>query len=158
MDVVATEAECEGLKERFDLVDLKSLKADGRIDKRAREWVLTATLEAELAQRCVVTLKPVPAVVKASFERRYRVGDGKGGDGRAAIASGVDLDLEDADVDMVESDHIDIGEAIAEEFYLALDPYPRAKDADRVLAEVQGRLGGDDDASADNPFAKLRRH
>jgi uncharacterized metal-binding protein YceD (DUF177 family) len=123
--------------------------------------VLTVTLEAEVAQRCVVTLRPVPAVVKAAFERRYRAGGGQGDNGKAAkgaASAGVDLDLEDADVDVLETDHIDVGEAIAEELYLALDPYPRANDADVILEEVRGRLGGDDDVSADNPFAKLRRH
>jgi uncharacterized metal-binding protein YceD (DUF177 family) len=153
VDVAATDVECRRLKERFDLVDLRALKASGAIRRAGDELVFKGRLEAEVVQACVATLKPVPAVVNAPFERRFRRHD------KAASTSRrreVDLLDGEADVEILETDHIDVGDVIAEEFYLALDPYPRAGDADLVLAEGEGARR-DDDAS-DHPFAKLRRH
>jgi len=50
------------------------------------------------------------------------------------------------------------GEVIAEEFYLALDPYPRTDDADQVLEEYKEKSGQTPDQRSENPFEKLRRH
>ncbi len=155
VDLEATVAECRGLKERFDLIDLPSLKASGKIEKDGEGLVFDGTLRADVVQICVVTLKPVPSVVKAFFERRYRQGDDAASDGGQGEAA---LDGDDADIDVLDRDFIDIGEVIAEEFCLALDPYPRAQDADVALADVQGTLDQDGSALPDGPFAKLRRH
>jgi len=131
VELTATAAECEALRARFDLVDLPSLSASVGIEKEMMELVLTGTIEAVVAQTCVVTLKPGKAE----------------GQEEEAI-----------DIDLLEGDEIDVGEAIAEEFYLALDPYPRSADADQALAEIQAKTGtkpGDRPAS---PFEKLRQH
>lgn len=155
IELAASDVECQRLKERFDLVDLTSLRASGRIDKAGDELVFGATLEAEVAQACVVTLKPVPSLVKTSFERRFRRGDDESSiKGRGEIL----LEEDEADIEVLEQDQIDVGEVIAEELYLALDPYPRAGDADLVMAEVRETFGQDVDEVPDNPFAQLRRH
>lgn len=155
IELVATVEECERLKKRFDLVDCKALKAIGKIEKADHELVFDGTFEADVVQTCVATLKPIASTVKASFERRYR----QGGDDMDGRSQGDDaLDNDEVDVEILREGHIDAGEVVAEEFYLALDPYPRADDADLVMAEVQGVLGRDDDEQPDNPFAKLRRH
>ncbi len=155
VDLVATAAECSHLKERFDLIDLPSLKASGKIEKSGEGLVFDGTLRADVVQTCVVTLKPVPSVVKAVFERRYRQRDAADDD---VGQGGAVQDGDDADIDFLERDFVDVGEVIAEEFCLALDPYPRAKDADVVLADMQGTLDQDGSALSDGPFAKLRRH
>ena len=164
VDVVATGAECQRLQERFDLVELKSLKASGKIERAGDGLVFEGALEAEVTQSCVVSLAPVPSIVKTSFQRRFirrLEGDGQGLQGGlggvAPVLDEISLHGDDADVDILEADHIDVGEVIAEEFYLALDSYPRAKDADVVMAEVQGTLN-QDDVSSESPFSKLRRH
>ncbi|MGI9491769.1 MAG: YceD family protein [Geminicoccaceae bacterium] len=165
VEVVATSAECQRLKERFDLVHLKSLKAAGKIKRAGDGLVFDGMLEAEATQSCVVSLAPVPSAIEASFKRRFvrrdKMSDQGGQDDQGDAADDLDeisLHGDDADTDLIEADHIDVGEVIAEEFYLALDSYPRAKDADVVMAEVQGTLNQDDLSSSENPFAKLRRH
>ncbi|MGI9450003.1 MAG: YceD family protein [Geminicoccaceae bacterium] len=165
VDVVATSAECQRLKERFELIQLKSLKASGRIERAGDGLVFEGTLEAEVTQSCVVSLAPVPSIVKTSIQRRFVQPDpgGHAGDQGLQDSQGeavpdlISLHGDDADVDILEADHIDVGEVIAEEFYLALESYPRAKDADVVMAEVQGALN-QDDMSSESPFSKLRRH
>jgi hypothetical protein len=68
-------------------------------------------------------------------------------------AGGVEIEI-DPDVDVPEplgEDGLDLGEVAAEEMAVALDPYPRAPDADAVLAEVAARAAEEDRG----PFAVL---
>lgn len=158
VELTATAAEREALKTRFDLADLQSLSASVGIEKKVMELVLAGTIEAVVAQHCVVTLKPVTSSLEVPFERHYRrrqVHEQMVAAGEAVSADDDDIDI---NVDILEGDEIDLGEAIAEEFYLALDPYPRSDDADRALEEIETKAGaGRVDAPA-NPFGKLRKH
>ncbi len=156
VELTATAAEREALRARFDLVELTSLSASAGIEKDMMELVLAGTIEAAFAQTCVVTLKPVTSRLEVPFERRYRRRD----DHEKLLASGkaAVLSEETIDVDLIDSDDIDVGEAIAEEFYLALDPYPRAADADQALANMQPKTETDPGDRPANPFEKLRQH
>lgn len=155
IDLVATSAEREALKERFDLVDLPSLHASLGMEKKVMELVLAGTIEAVVAQTCVVTLKPVTTSLEVPIERHYRHRDVH----EKMIASGDASDIEEeVDIDILDGDEIDIGDVIAEEFYLALDPYPRTADADRVLEEFKEKTDQAPDQRPENPFEKLRRH
>ncbi len=155
VDLVATDAERLGLIERFDLADLSEFNASGKIERSEDGWVFRGKLAAKAVQTCVVTSKPVSSVVEASFERRYRArsAETKEDDQGEMLLDGVEIDT-----DLIDDNQIDVGEVIAEEFCLALDPYPRAEDADDFMTEVQGSLDQAALTSADNPFAKLRRH
>lgn len=156
VELTATAAEREALRARFDLVDLTSLSASVGIEKKMMELVLAGTIEAAVAQTCVVTLKPIKSSLQVPFERHYRrraVHEQLTAAGEAA-----DIDEDAIDVDIVEDDEIDIGEAIAEEFYLALDPYPRSADADRALEEIRAKSAREPGDTTTNPFEKLRRH
>ncbi len=155
LDLVATEAELRYLASRFDLADVTALKASGRIEQTSDGLVLSGALEADAVQTCVVTLKPVACAVNVTFQRRFRRRDEQGLEGDL---DEIQLDGVEADIDVIESNEINIGEVIAEEFCLALDPYPRADDADRYMSEVQGTLDKEAEQNAENPFAKLRRH
>lgn len=156
VDLLAGHAELQSLKSRFGLVDLRSLNASGRIEKAATTFVLSGMIEAEVVQSCVVTLQPVASTLQTPFERHYRPLAIH--EKMAASEPVADTLDEMPDIDVLEGDAIDVGEAITEEFYLALDPYPRAAHADRFLADMQDKtadLGGD---KTDNPFEKLRQH
>ena len=155
VDLVATDAERQYLKQRFDLIDLSKLKGKGKIERTKEGFVFGGTLEADVVQTCVVTLKPISSAVSASFERCFRQADDEADDAgqKEMVLEGVETD-----VDLIEDNKIDIGEVIAEELCLALDPYPRAEDADAFMTEVQGSLDQTVMPSPDNPFAKLRKH
>ncbi len=154
--LTATAAECEALKARFDLADLQSLSASVGIEKKVMELVLAGTIEAVVAQTCVVTLKPVTSSLEVPFERHYRRREVH--EKMVAAGEALSADGDDVDVDILEGDEIDLGEAVAEEFYLALDPYPRSADADRALEEIgtKADIGLVDKPT--NPFEKLRKH
>lgn len=152
----ASAEEREALRARADIVDLTSLKASAAIEKRALELVLAGRIEAVVVQTCVVTLQPITASMDVPFARHLRRPEAQ----EKMIASGAAsaIDEDEADIDILEGDEIDIGEVIAEEFCLALDPYPRMADADRALEELRAKTGTAPDDRPSSPFEKLRRH
>jgi hypothetical protein len=120
-DIEANEAERAALARRFDLQGIDKLIAQVRLrsETAGRRVRLIATLEAEVVQSCVVTLDPVPARIGTSFEVIYD---------RAATPAAREVVVDSGGVDVLplEGDTLDIGEAVAQELALSLDPYPRA--------------------------------
>jgi uncharacterized metal-binding protein YceD (DUF177 family) len=151
--IEATDVERQALARRFDLVELPSLRAEGVLTtsghgRRAR---MEGRLRAEVVQSCVVTLEPVAAEIDETFVRIFSA------DSVGPASEAVDLDADDPP-DPIVGGAIDIGEAVAEEFGLALDPYPRARGA--VLDQSEPEVSQSGDAPAENrresPFAALR--
>ncbi len=138
VELAADPAERRALARRFDLLELTSLRARGRLERRAPggEIWLEGWLEAEVVQACVVSLEPVPATLRQPIARGWRRLPGPIEPGAAATP---DLWLVDDDeIEPVTGRAIDLGEAVAEELALALEPYPRAAGAEAL---VSGRLG-----------------
>jgi uncharacterized metal-binding protein YceD (DUF177 family) len=106
-------------------------------------------VRARVVQSCVVTGEPVVQEVAAPFERFLVVGRAP------ALEAAVDVDPEERDVDYLDEPVVDIGAIALEELALALDPYPRAPDADAILAASNAAT--DDDVEARRPFAVLAR-
>jgi uncharacterized metal-binding protein YceD (DUF177 family) len=123
-DMAAEPHERTALAERFGLVAIDAFSARVRVRWiRGRQAIrLAADFYAEVVQTCVVTLEPVPAVLDESFEIVFAPA-------AAAEDSGdVVVSLED-DTEPLEGPVLDIGEVVAEELALSLDPYPRHPDA-----------------------------
>lgn len=144
----ASAAERRALAARFDLVALDSLSADLRLDRIAAGDLVKVggRVTATLAQRCVVTLEPAPAMIGADFERVFTQ-DAPEYTGEEEIEIGAD------DPEPLAGDTLDLGEIVAEELALALDPYPRSPAADQALQE----LGVADDGRSAHPFGALAR-
>jgi uncharacterized metal-binding protein YceD (DUF177 family) len=123
------------LARRFGLLELAALEARLRLERLSAsgEIRLHGVLEADLTQACVVSLEPVPAQLREPVERRYRRAEGPA---RAATSPKVWTPDEDEEVELVHGRTLDLGAAVAEELALALDPYPRAPDAEALLAEA----------------------
>jgi hypothetical protein len=74
-------------------------------------------------------------------------------DGGQPSSHGREIDLspgDDDDPEPIEGDSIDIGEAVAQQLSLALDPYPRIGDSDDPLGDPE------DQDEPEGPFAALR--
>lgn len=147
-EISPTPAEREALARRFGLISLDALAARGRLEvfARGRRARLTATLQADVVQACVVTLAPVPAHVEETFSVDY--------DRAAASPEGevlVDPDAADPPDPLPEAG-VDVGEAVAEHFGLALDPYPRAPGA-----ELGPGAADQDGAARASVFEALRK-
>lgn len=144
VNLEATVEERRALARRFDLVSLDRLDGEMRLERAGEDLLhVTGQVRAALAQRCVVTLEPVPAVIDATFERLFSRSEPVEAQGE------VEIDPEAELPEPIPSQGLDLGELLAEELALALDPYPRAADADAHLAQ----LGGAEDET--HPFAAL---
>ena len=88
-------------------------------------WLLEGRIAARVQQPCVVTLAPVRSRIAAPLDRRYGPAEA------LADADAEDAGLEDDDVPEVLVDGvIDLGEAVAEQLALEIDPFPRAEGAE----------------------------
>ena len=144
----ADSTERAALARRFDLLSLESLTARLALLPEAGGLVrLRGTVKAKLTQACVVTLAPVAGVVEASFERLY---------GPAALERDLPEEEElgeDDPPDPIDDGLIDLGEAVAEEFGLGIDPFPRAPGA-----EFSGYSSdGQGEVKPASPFAVLAK-
>lgn len=116
----ATEAERAALARRLGIPGIERLHAalhltpepDGAVRVEGR-------LEATVVQDCVVTLEPVPQQVAEAIAFRLLPSGREPRDGP-----------DDLDEIETENDTADLGEAVAEQLALVLDPYPRAPDAE----------------------------
>jgi uncharacterized metal-binding protein YceD (DUF177 family) len=139
--IAANPEERAALARRFDLIGLDRLEADVRLAAVAGGLVrLEADFAAEAIQSCVVTLTPVKARVAERFTLLY----GAGGE-----ASEVTLDGAAETIEPITDGVIDIGEAVAQQLSLALDPFPHAPGA--ALA----RPAGAPEPAGESPFKAL---
>ena len=157
---LAFEANAEeraALARRLDLVSLEALAAQLRFepaDEVDGAIRVTGSIRAELTQRCVVTLEPVPRTLSASISVLYAP--------LPAEQPGHEVEVlaEDEEAEPLPEDGIDVGEVVAEHLALLLDPYPRHPDAPAgPLTYSAGEDGTEEVASdggdAGGPFAAL---
>jgi len=148
-DIAASPEERAALARRFDLLALDTLEARLRL-RRARGGSvlrLAGRLTADVVQSCVVTLAPVPSRVEAEFTVLY--GDGEAG------GEGVEIDPEqESTVEPWPDGPLDLGETVAQELALALDPYPRAAGAALDPSYTPPEGAGDEPEKV-NPFRVL---
>jgi len=155
-DIQANERELKALAERFKVDSLDALSAQVSLQLLANGDVLmTASFQARVTQTCVVTLGPVTSDISSSFTMTYTEGpETEGGHDEEEFADlDDDIELPEAIVD----GKIDIGEAIAEQLALEIDPFPRVKGA-----KFDGYFTGTEAEKAQvpekkNPFAVLSK-
>lgn len=153
--VEATEAERRALAERFDLYSIGSLTAQVRMRRVRGEYVrVTGELTADVVQRCVVTLEPVPAHVQEDFETLFApdhlLPKEEDEEIEVTFSGGTEADVPEA----MDNGAIDIGELVAQHLSLALDPYPRKQGA--AFQEIDDPYEVPAaEPERPNPFAKL---
>ena len=142
--VEATPAECAALATRMKLPAVAALRCQFRLQRDTAGSLLAhGHLIAHVVQSCVVSLEDFATSVEERFTVRF-------------VETGQETDDDDPDsLDEVSfvNGILDLGEAAAEQLALALDPYPRAPDAE--MPDIS-------DEQAAHPFAALeglrRRH
>ncbi len=142
-ELTATPQELKMLAERFDLPAIASFKVRGNISGD-NVLKVAADIQAQITQICVVTLKKFNTDFKTHFEEFFS-------------ENGVDYDAEqDFDIDMgedvsdiIKNGKLNLGEIIAQQFGLALDPFPRSTDEPFEYIEEQP-------GQKQNPFSGLK--
>ncbi len=149
-EISAEAPERDALARRFGLVRLDKLTAVLDLQRQAGEVIhVSGHLSADAVQRCVVSLAPVPAHIETDFEVSY------GG----AAAQGDEGDIDPIGIDAPEplvEGRIDLGEALAQQLAVALDPYPRAPGASLGPdGFTVGPAGATGEGGGKQPFAVL---
>jgi uncharacterized metal-binding protein YceD (DUF177 family) len=149
--IEADAAERTALAARFGLVSIETLAADATIRREGQRVWAEGRLKGRAVQSCVATGDSIPARVDEPFSLRF---DPEG----EAAEEELELDESDLDVMAYEGGAIDLGEAVAQGFSLALDPFPRVPDADERLraAGVASEEEAERQRIATNPFAVLK--
>tara|TARA_R110000772_G_scaffold157849_4_gene269085 strand:+ start:2086 stop:2628 length:543 start_codon:yes stop_codon:yes gene_type:complete len=147
--IVADDKQCAALAKRFELPSIESIKADYRLEAKVHEISFTGSIQSELHQACAISGQPFPVSVTEEFDIVFIE--------KTDIPPSeeeIELAPEDCDVIEYEAEQIDLGEAIAQTLYLALDPYPRGPDADSI-AEKKG-LKSEEEAGPFGALAALK--
>lgn len=138
-EIAATPTERAALAARFGLLTLDRLAAEVSLARQGNDTILLqARFEAAFTQECVVSLEPVAGTAAESFSLCY-------GPPEAEPAA---ADPDAPAFEPLAGDSIDIGEAVAQEFSLALPAFPRDPEA---VVETEAERG------EDGPFAALAR-
>ncbi len=134
-EISATPPERAALARRFRLVGFDLLRATAKIEPADGPGLLRLSghFSAEVTQACVVTLEPVASRIEADYTQLYSLEPGPlpaSVDGEDVV---VDPEAEEPP-EPLGPDGLDLGEAVAQQLAVALDPYPRAPGA--TLAEA----------------------
>ena len=152
IDIEADADERAALARRFGLLALDSLTAKVGLTPVDVGLVrVHGALAAKVTQACVVTLESVTTRVEGSFERLY------GADAPEEAAGSItDVDTEEFPEPFTDG-AVDVGEAVAEQLALELDPFPRAPGAAFDGFSSGSKSAGGDDTGDGGSFAALAR-
>lgn len=128
--IIANDDQREALARRFDLPSIETITADYRLEAKEHEIKFTGHIQSHLHQACAISGQPFPVEIAETFDIIFVEKTDVAPD-----EDEIELAEEDCDVIEYESAQIDLGEAIAQTLYLALDPYPRGPDADSIAAK-----------------------
>lgn len=155
--VEANAQERSALARRFRVLSIEALVARGTLTRGAdhSKIHLHARLQAEVSQECVVSLAAVVQRIDVDFSREYATDTS---DEWSSVDNGgheifLSLDIDDLAEPIIDG-NIDVGEAVAEQLALELNPFPRAPGA-KLDELALGRGQTHDESEPPNPFAKL---
>lgn len=127
MSVEASPEECAALAKRFELVALSSFT--GRVELkpwRKAGLALKGRFEAAVSQTCVVTLERLNHRITEEFELHFLPAEMIKRLEEEAAEKEVVVDVQSEDSpEPLDGDGIDVGEVLAEQLSLSIDPYPR---------------------------------
>lgn len=137
------------LAERFGLLSLDVFRADLVVTVwRKRGMRAEGRIQASLSQACVVTLEPVPEAIDEAITLLFYPEDLSG---RQQLEVMIDP-LDEEPPDALPLEGVDLGEAVAEQLALALNPYPRLPGAKLETAATSDEVV----EKKPNPFEVLK--
>ena len=155
----ATEAERTAVAEALDLTQCFSVSGTFTIHARAGgRYVLEGRLRADVEQACVVTLEAVPQHI----DERFKVNSARNPiSPPPALSRRISILTPPTIRSASSTGSCTVGQLVFENLALAIDPFPRAADAEDVRLErgPTGPTKANDAVSerAPNPFAVLAK-
>ncbi|EHM02995.1 hypothetical protein HMPREF9946_00596 [Acetobacteraceae bacterium AT-5844] len=144
-ELEANEAERAALAARFGILAIDRLTVSLRMRQEPGGSVrVRGLMKAEVVQACVVTLEPVRQQVEEAVDLRFLPAGAEPED-----------DPDGPDEIPTENDILELGEAVAEQLALALDPYPRAPGAQLEENYSVGEAEPESPEPRRNPFLGL---
>jgi uncharacterized metal-binding protein YceD (DUF177 family) len=128
--VEADAEERAALSTRFALNSIESLSAEFEIRRDGSVIFAKGTTKAVVTQSCVATGDPVSNTVKAEFDLRFLP------EGAPPEEEEVELSADECETLAYTDGAVDLGETAAQTIALALDPFPRSKNAGQILREA----------------------
>jgi uncharacterized metal-binding protein YceD (DUF177 family) len=154
-ELVATAEECAEICERLQIRAVDKATARLKIESLGeRAGVLVSgDVEGNVTQACVLTLEDVRSDIAEEFAVRFV------NEAYAAHNTSDDFDPDEEDIELFTGDIIDISEVVVQYLSLAMDPYPRAENAEES-GEIRFSSGSGTDIKGDDvphPFAALKK-
>ncbi|MFQ5939552.1 MAG: DUF177 domain-containing protein [Alphaproteobacteria bacterium] len=152
--IAAEPEERAALARRFALLALDSLTAEVRLQPGGTGNVirLRAQFRADVVQSCVVTLQPVASRIEESVELSFiRVESVPKVTAVAVAPEGEDPP------EPLQGEEIDLGEVVAEQLGVRLEPYPRRPGATFVPVGFATGAEMGEEGKEGHPFAVLRK-
>lgn len=162
LEITASEEERRGLCKRLNLQDIAYLSAKITLHRNtvSKFIEIEGDITAQLTQCCVITAESVEEAINETFHAWFAdpsnaVSLAKAKRDRLPEAEKAEQPMieESDDPEPVVNGKIDLGELVTQHLSLALDPYPRAPNAE--WPEVSDAVE-DQDKLYDNPFAALK--
>lgn len=146
LDVAASDLEREALARRFGVLALPEMAATVTLSPEASgRWRVEGRLRALVVQACGITLEPVEQRIDEGFLLRFST------DAEEIDRDSGELIVDSDAAEPLEGDSLDLGEIVADQLALAIDPFPRKPGAqltDILPAQPTG-------SASDSPFAPL---
>jgi uncharacterized metal-binding protein YceD (DUF177 family) len=130
VELTAQAAERAALVVRFALLSFDLLDGVVSVSRDKSAVLVTGRFRARYAQACIATGEAVHAERDEPIMIRFMAMEPTAPDAE------VELSGDDCDLMELEGQAVDLGEAVAQSFGLALDLYPRCPNADMVLRAV----------------------
>jgi uncharacterized metal-binding protein YceD (DUF177 family) len=144
-NLTAKQDERAALAKRFDLLELTSLKAQLVVTHGSERTIrVTGQIQADLAQACVVTLERLPSHLDFDVDVTFiPAADYTSGAGPA------DAEDVEEEFEVFSGGKIDLGEMVAQQLGITIDPYPRKEGAALGSVEFGTKI------ETRQPFAQL---
>jgi len=123
----ASAEECEALANRFSIVKISSLKAHCHLEKLLRKDVgdyrLSVKMKSKIVQQCVISLNDINESIEEEFSIIFINEQQKEENSRENRV--IDFEVDDLDLEIIDTPNVDLGEYIAEYLSLSMSSYPR---------------------------------
>ncbi len=151
--IEATADQLSVLVERFDILGMSKLLAKVNVvaDRQNKGFRIAGSIEADLVQKCIVTLREAPEQIRESFELLLVSPE----QAEAFDEEELYADPSAPDYDAFEGNELPLGEIVAQTVSVMMEPYPRAEGATIEGVKGTGVSVNEELEKKPNPFAVL---